>query len=102
MDCVSGSGQYQLDSTLNPWNGTGPLVSVGSAPIKLCDNGFVSSSSDGDGDGDLAKQKNLLRIDGFGFCLAVICEIEGELSFCYDFDITLLSYKTVIRSTILV
>ena len=62
MDCVSGSGQYQLDSTLNPWNGTGPSVSVGSAPIKLCDNGFVSSSSDGDGDGDLAKRKNLLHI----------------------------------------
>ena len=35
---------------------------VGSAPIKLCDNGFVSSSSNGDGDGDSVKQKNLLRI----------------------------------------
>ena len=92
MDRVSGSSQYQLDSTLNPWNGTGPSVSVGSAPMKLRDNG----------NGDSAKRKNLLRIDGFGFCLAVICEIEGELSFCYDFDITLLSYKTVVRSTILV
>ena len=62
MDCVSGSGQYQLDSMLNPWNGTGPSVSVGSAPIKLRDNGFVSSSSDGDGDGDSAKRKNLLCV----------------------------------------
>ena len=47
---------------LNPWNGTGPLVLVGSAPIKLRDNWFVSSSSDGDGDGDSAKRKNLLRV----------------------------------------
>ena len=62
VDWVSGSGQYQLDSILNPWNGMGPSVSVGSAPIKLCDNGFVSSSSDGDGNGDSAKQKNLLRV----------------------------------------
>ena len=62
MDRVSGSGRHQLDSTLNPWNGTGPSVSVGSAPMKLRDNGFVSSSSNGDGDGDSAKQKNLLRI----------------------------------------
>ena len=47
---------------LNPWNDTGPLVSVGSAPIKLRDNGFVPSSSDGDGDGDSAKWKILPRI----------------------------------------
>ena len=40
----------------------GPLVLVGSAPIKLHDNGFVYSSSDGDGDGDSAKRKNLLRV----------------------------------------
>ena len=62
MDCVSGSGRYQLDSTLNPWNDMGPLVLVGSALIKLRDNGFVSSSSDGDDGGDSAKRKNLLRI----------------------------------------
>ena len=70
MDCVSGSGWYQLDSTLNPWNGTGPSVSVGSALIKLHDNGFVSSSSDGDGDGDSAKRKNLLCVVMVGLGLS--------------------------------
>ena len=40
----------------------GPSVLVGSALIKLHDNGFVSSSSDGDNDGDSTKRKNFLRI----------------------------------------
>ena len=47
---------------MNPWNGTGPWVTVGSAPIKLRDNWLVSSSSDRDDDGDLAKQKDLLHV----------------------------------------
>ena len=62
VDCVSGSGRYQLDSMLNPWNGMGPLVMVGSAPIKLRDSWLVSSSSDRDNDGDSAKRKDLLRV----------------------------------------
>ena len=70
MDCVSGSGRYQLDSMLNPWNDTGPSVSVSSAPIKLHDNGFVPSSSDGDGDGDSAKRKNLLCVVVVGLGLS--------------------------------
>ena len=76
---------------------------VGSAPIKLHDNRFVSSLSDGDGDGDSAKRKNLLRI------VVVVSGLSRsnmrdrwELSFCYDFDITLLSYKTVVCLTMLV
>ena len=47
---------------LNPWNGTGPWVTVGSALIKLHDNWLVSSSSDRDDDGDSAKWKDLLRV----------------------------------------
>ena len=62
VDCISGSGQYQLDLMLNPWNGTGPSVTVGSAPIKLRDNWLVSSSSDKDDDRDSAKRKDLLRV----------------------------------------
>ena len=50
VDCVLGSGQYQFDSTLNTWNGTGASGLVGSVPIKLQVNGLVSSSSDGDGE----------------------------------------------------
>ena len=50
VDWVSGSGLYQLISMLNPWNGTGPSDSVGSAPITLRVNGLSSSSSDGDGE----------------------------------------------------
>ena len=60
VDCVSGSGQYQLVSTLNVWNGTGGSGSVGSAPIKLRVNGSVSSSSDGDGES--ANQKNRFHV----------------------------------------
>ena len=62
VDCVSGSGRYQFNSMLNPWNGMGPWVTVGSAPIKLRDNWLVSSSSDRDNDGDSAKRKDLLRV----------------------------------------
>ena len=62
VDWVSGSGRYQLDLMLNPWNGTGPSVTVGSAPIKLRDNWLVSSSSDKDDDRDSAKRKDLLRV----------------------------------------
>ena len=47
---------------LNPWNGTGPWVTVSSAPIKLRDSWLVSSLSDGDDDGDSAKWKDLLRV----------------------------------------
>ena len=58
VDCVLGSGQYQFDSMLNTWNGTGASGSVGSVPIKLQVNGLVSSSSDGDGES--ANRKNRL------------------------------------------
>ena len=45
---------------LNPWNGTGPSVLVGSAPITLRVNGLSSSSSDGDGES--ANLKNCLQV----------------------------------------
>ena len=54
-----GSGLYQLVSMLNPWNGTGPSDSVGSAPITLLVNRLSSSSS---GDGELANLKNRLGV----------------------------------------
>ena len=57
---MSGSGLYQLVSMLNPWNGTGPSDSVGSAPIMLQVNGLSSSSSSGDG--ELANLKNHLGV----------------------------------------
>ena len=64
----------------------GPLVTVGSAPIKLRDSWLVSSSSDRDDDGDSAKWKDLLHVVVVVSSLS--CEIGGELSFCYDFTIT--------------
>ena len=48
----------------------GPLVSVGSAPIKLRDNGSVSLSSDSDGDGDSVKRNTLLRVVVVDSCLS--------------------------------
>ena len=45
---------------LNPWNGTGPSDSVGSAPITLLVNGLSSSSSEGDG--ELVNLKNRLGV----------------------------------------
>ena len=48
----------------------GPVVSVGSALIKLRDCGFASSSSDGDSDGDSAKRKTLLRVVVVVSCLS--------------------------------
>ena len=78
----------------------GPLISVSLAPIKLCDNGLVSSSSDGDGDGDSAKQKTLLRVVVVVSCLSRSdMRDRWELDFCYDFNITLSSYITVVQST---
>ena len=47
---------------MNPWNGTGPWVTVGSAPIKLQVNWLSSSLSDKDDGGDSAKRKDLLRV----------------------------------------
>ena len=58
---VLGSGLYQFVSTLNPWNGTGPSDSVGSAPITLRVNG-LSSSSSSEGDRESANLKNRLRV----------------------------------------
>ena len=55
-----GSGLYQLVSMLNPWNGTSPSDSVGSAPITLRVNGLSSSSSEGDGES--ANLKNHLGV----------------------------------------
>ena len=60
VNWVSGSGLYQLVSMLNPWNGTGPSDSVGSAPITLRVNGLSSSSSEGDGES--ANLKNCLHV----------------------------------------
>ena len=45
---------------LNPWNGTGPSDSVGSAPIMLQVNGLSSSSSEGDRES--ANLKNRLGV----------------------------------------
>ena len=45
---------------LNPWNGTGPSDSVGSAPIMLRVNGLSSSSLEGDGES--ANLKNRLGV----------------------------------------
>ena len=67
----------------------GPLVTVGSAPIKLRDNWLVSSSSDRDDDGDSAKQKDLLRVVMMVSSLSRSnMRDRGELNFCYNFDIT--------------
>ena len=45
---------------LNPWNGTGPSDSVGSAPITLQVNWLSSSSSEGEGES--ANLKNCLGV----------------------------------------
>ena len=66
VNWVSGSGLYQLVSTLNPWNGTGPSVSVGSAPITLWVNGLSSSLSDGDGESVNLKNRFWVVIVGSG------------------------------------
>ena len=66
VDWVSGSGLYQLVSTLNPWNGTGPSDSVRSAPITLWVNGLSSSSSDGDGESANLKNHFLVVVVGSG------------------------------------
>ena len=60
VDCVLGSGQYQFDSMLNAWNGTGASGLVGSVLIKLQVNGLVSSSSVSYGES--ANQKNRFHV----------------------------------------
>ena len=85
---------------LNPWNGTGPSDSVGSAPITLRVNGFSSSS---EGDRESANLKNRLGVVVVGSRLSRNkMRDRWELSFCYNFDITPLSYKTVFCLTVLV
>ena len=97
VDCIFSSGQYQLVSVLNVWNDTGCSGSVGSVPIKLWLNRLVSSSSEGEGES--ANQRITFGLSSwFRCCLAVVCEIDGEFIFCYDFTITIDSYKTVIVS----
>ena len=65
VDRVSGSGLYQLVSTLKVWNGTGPSVLVGSNPITLQVN-RLSSSSDGDGESVNLKNRFQVVIVGSG------------------------------------
>ena len=75
----------------------GPSDSVGSAPITLQVN-RLSSSSSSEGDGESANLKNHLGVVVVGSGLSRSrMRDRWELSFCYDFDITPLSYKTVIR-----
>ena len=71
-DCCSRLGfrfwSVQLVSTLNPWNGTGPSDSVGSALITLQVNRLSSSSSEGEGES--ANLKNRLRVVMVGLGLS--------------------------------
>ena len=66
VDWISGSGLYQLVSTLNPWNGTGPSDSVGSVLITLWVNRLSSSSSDRDRESVNLKNRFLVVVVGSG------------------------------------
>ena len=54
---------------LNPWNGTGPSDSVGSAPIMLRVNRLSSSSSEGDGESANLKNRLGVVVVGSGIVL---------------------------------